>query len=185
MKKILVSKIMVPISQYVTVKKDATLGEAVVALRTSHGESDTKYLHRAVLVLDEKNEVVGKVSFISVFKALEPKYDQMLSDNSATHLGFTRKYQKDMIEQFKLWEDPMERVCHKAAMQKVENFMTKPTEGEYIDKNATLDEAIHEFVMHHHQSLLVTDGKKIVGILKLPDVFEVVADAISVCEIPR
>ena len=61
--------------------------------------------------------------------------------------------------------------------------MTTPTEGEYIDRNATLDEAIHQLVMGSHQSLLVTDGKDIVGILKLTDVFEEVSDAVAACKL--
>ena len=57
-------------------------------------------------------------------------------------------------------EGLMEDTCKKAAVKKVESFMTTPTEGEYIERNATLDEAIHQLVMGNHQSLLVTDRGK-------------------------
>jgi hypothetical protein len=33
-------------------------------------------------------------------------------------------------------------------------------------------EAIHQFVMGHHQSLLVTRSNKIIGILRVTDVFK-------------
>ncbi len=52
--------------------------------------------------------------------------------------------------------------------------MYSPTEGEYLSENATLDEAIHMLVMGYHQSLLVTRGRRIVGILRLTDVFATV-----------
>ena len=62
----------------------------------------------------------------------------------------------------------------KTASLKVRDFMYTPTEGEYLSENATLDEAIHMLVMGHHHSLLVTRGRRIVGILRLTDVFATV-----------
>jgi predicted transcriptional regulator len=50
--------------------------------------------------------------------------------------------------------------------------MYTPSEGEYIEADASLCEAVHMLVMGHHQSLLVTRDKKIVGILRLTDVFK-------------
>ncbi len=174
---------MVPLSDYATVSKDATLSEAVAALKESQACYDHKYPHRAVLVYDEKNDVVGKVSFIHILRTLEPKYDEMLSDNRSLHMGFTRKFQKAMLEQLKLWDAPLERICQKAAKIKVSSFMARPTEGEYVDAESTLDEVIHQLVMGHHQSLLVMEGKRIVGIVRLVDVFEIIANEIASCEI--
>lgn len=184
MKKILVKDVMVPLSEYATVSIDATLQEAVLALRqTQDDNKHRKYLHRAVVVLDEKGAVAGKVSFLDILRALEPKYDQMMADKRSLHVGFTKEFQKMLIEQLRLWDAPMERICEKAARLKVASFMTASLEGEFIDANAGLDEAIHQLVLGHHQSLLVTENRAIVGILRLTDVFEVVADEIVKCEI--
>lgn len=175
---------MIPLSEYATVSKDATLSEAVVALKAAQEQFDpTKYRHRAILVYDEKNNIIGKLSLICILRALEPKYDQMISDKRPMHLGFTRQFQKSMLEQLKLWEAPLKDICKKAANVKVENFMMVPVEGEYVEKNASLNEAIHQFVMGHHQSLLVTEGKKIVGVLRLTDVFTAVTEMIVACGI--
>jgi predicted transcriptional regulator len=59
--------------------------------------------------------------------------------------------------------------------------MYTPTEGEYVEENASLGEAIHQLVMGHHQSLLVTSGQQIVGILRLVDVFKDVCEAMKSC----
>ena len=56
-----------------------------------------------------------------------------------------------------------------------------PTEGEYVNEDATLDVAIHRLVMGHHQSLLVTRGKKIVGIIKLTDIFAEIFQTMKAC----
>lgn len=179
-----VKDLMVPLSQYAIVSKDATLSDAVSALREAQKNYDqSKYKHRAILIFDENNAIIGKVNFISVLKGLEPQYDDMLSDTGPSHLGFTKKFQKKMLEQFKLWQDPLERLCEKASNIKVSSFMTTPQPQEQIEGDSTLDEAIHHVVMGHHQSLMVTEGGKIVGVLRLADLYDVVADAVTACGI--
>ena len=182
MKTTLVKDIMVPLSEYATVTADATLSDAVSALKKSQADFDqAKYRHRAILILDDDNKIVGKVNFQSILRALEPKYDEMLSDRGAMHLGFTRKYQKAMIESLKLWQDPLDQLCQKAAQIKVDTFMVTPKESELIEPDASLGEAIHQLVLGHHQSLLVTKEKAVVGVLRLTDAFQVVSDAVLAC----
>jgi CBS domain-containing protein len=177
-----VKDIMVPLSEYATVSENGTLRDAVAALKKSQASYDqAKYRHRAILVYNKDNVVVGKVSLLSILRALEPKYDEMLSDRGPLHMGFTRKFQKAMFESLKLWQDPMEQVCRKAAEIKVRTFMTTPEEHEIIGPDQELGEAIHQLVIGHHQSLLVSEGGKIVGILRLTDTFEAVAENILAC----
>ncbi len=182
MKTIKVKELMVPLSEYATVSKDATLCEAVMALREVQKNYDPKkYRHRAILIFDDNNKIIGKVNFIALLKGLEPKYGDMLSDSRPSHMGFTQAFQKEMIEQFRLWEAPLEHVCEKAGKVKVETFMVRPQPNEKIEVDTTLNEAIHYLVMGHHQSLMVTEQDEVVGVLRLADVFEVVADAVTAC----
>ncbi len=174
---------MLPVSEYVTVSKAATLAEAINALKTVQAESDQKYPHRAILIHDENKHVIGKVSFIDILRGLEPKYDEMLPDKKSLHLGFTRQYQKSILQKMKLWEKPLEHICRKAASRKVETFMGTLTEGEFIEKDNSLDEAIHQLVMGNYQSLLVLEAKEVVGILRLTDVFEFISDEVSACKL--
>jgi CBS domain-containing protein len=170
---------MVPLKEYATVSEDAMLMDAVAALKQSQAVFDqNKYRHRAILIYDKNQRIVGKVSMLSILMGLEPKYDQMLSDKGPGHLGFTRKFQRAMIEQLKLWEDPLEHICEKGAQIKVKSFMTPLKEGEFIELQASLNEAIHQLVLGHHQSLMVTENDKVIGVLRLTDVFDVVAEAV-------
>ncbi|PIE67271.1 MAG: hypothetical protein CSA23_04745 [Deltaproteobacteria bacterium] len=179
-----VQDLMIPISEYVTVSQDATLNEAVAALKQSHADSDQdKYRHRAVLIKGADQQIIGKMDLHTILKALEPKYEDMFADNGPAHLGFTRKYQKAMFGSFKLWQDPINQICEKAARTKVSNFVTRPTENEIIEPDAPLGEAVHQLVLGRHQSLLVNEGRKIIGILRLTDVFETLIDMIFACEI--
>ncbi len=184
MKTNVVRDLMVPLSEYATVSKDAILSEAVLALKESQARFDqNRYRHRAIMVYDESGNIVGKVSMFDALRALEPKYGDMLSDQGPLHMGFTRKYMQSMIEQLKLWEDPLQHICQKAAERKVETFMSRLVEGEYIEADATLDEAIHQFVMCHHNTLLVADNGAIIGILRVTDIFEAICDSVAACKI--
>ena len=182
-----VSSVMIPLDQYATVFKDATLYEAIMALEKAQNEFvGSKYPHRAILVYDENKQIIGKISQLDVIRALEPLYgDMMEKGDSMIRFGFTKQFQKSLMEQFRLWNEPFNDICRKAVEKKVTDFMYTPDEGEFVEAEATLNEAVHQLIMGHHQSLLVTEKGKIVGILRLTDVFKEVVDVISTsCETP-
>lgn len=183
MKSFSIKDLMVPLSEYATVPQDATLFEAVLALEKAQEEFDaTRYRHRAILVLDDKGDVVGKLGQVDVLRALEPKYLEMMGDNqSSLRIGFTKTFMKSILSQYKMWDAPLQDICRKAGVCCIRSFMTTPREEEYIDREATLDEAIHQLVMGNYQSLLVTGDKGIVGILRLTDVFAAVFHTMKQC----
>jgi len=179
-----VKEVMVPLEQYAVVPETATMFEAVLALEKAQQEFDqSAYRHRAVLVYDRNHQIVGKVSQLDILKALEPKYEQIEDAKSISRLGYSRQFLKKMMDQFNLWNKPLDDICKKASGMKVKDFMYTPTEGEYIEESATLDQGVHQLVIGHHQSLLVTREKEIVGILRVTDVFKEVCDIMKACEV--
>jgi len=184
MKNMTVKEIMVPLSGYATVHEEATLMDAVLALEKAQQEfHKNRYRHRAVLVLSSSGKVVGKLSQMDVLRALDPKYREMQGSQTIAHLGFTKNFMKQMFSAYHLWDSHMDDICRKGCDRKVTDFMYKPEEGEYVEENAGMDEAIHQLVMGHHQSLLVTKGETVVGILRLTDVFSAVVEKMKSCTI--
>jgi CBS domain-containing protein len=182
MKKYLVKDLMVPLNEYATVPQSATLFEAVLALEKAQEAYDhTKYHHRAILVYDENRKIIGKLSQMDVLRALEPKYSEISGTKSLTRYGFSRKFMKSMFEQYRFFDKPLDDICRKAGEQLVSRVMTSLSEGEHVEESATLDEAIHQLVLGHHHSLVVTREKEIVGILRLTDVFAAVFHAMKAC----
>ena len=170
-----VKDLMIHLEEYATVSEEATLFEAIMALEKAQEELDrTRYLyqHRAILVYDTNNKIVGKISQLDALKALEPKYKAMGDPGRMSRGGFSPAFLKTMLEQHSFWDKPLRDICGKGAEIKVKDFMYSPTQGEYIEESASLEEAIHMLVMGHHQSLLVTKGEEIKGILRLTDVFK-------------
>jgi len=183
-KSYLVKDLMVPLSEYATVTENATLYEAVLALEEAQEnfeDEHTRYRHRAILILDKDGNVVGKLSQLDVLRALEPKYQEMIQGEGLHRFGFTKEFAKSMLEDYHLFANPLDDICRKAGEQNVKEFMYTPSEGDYVSEDASLDVAIHQLIMGQHQSLLVTRDEKIVGILRLTDVFAAVFHKMKEC----
>lgn len=178
-----VKDLMIPLAEYATVSEDANLYAAVLALEEAQKKfRQDAYKHRAILVLAKDRHVVGKLSQLDVIKGLEAGYKKMGDFKGISHTGFSTEFIKSMVDKYDLWQKPLEDICRRAPHIKVKDVMYTPTEGEYVSEEATLDQAIHQLVVGHHQSLLVTtEGEEIVGILRLTDVFQEVCGMIKAC----
>lgn len=184
MELITVEELIVPLEEYATVGKNASLYDAVMALEKAQEKFDYNrffYLHRAILVLDEDGTVLGKVSQLDALRALEPKYIDMGDMRHLSRTGLSANFIKSIMEKYALCEISFTEMCRRAANLKVTDFMYSPTEGEFIEADAALCEAIHMLVMGGHQSLLVTKDDKVVGILRLTDVFNKIFHTMKTC----
>ncbi|UCG13512.1 MAG: CBS domain-containing protein [Deltaproteobacteria bacterium] len=184
MKEKTVKDLMTPLSEYGTISVEATLYEAALALERAQDEYDqARIRHRVLLIANEKGEIVGKISQLDVLRVLEPKGNRIQNSGSLSRFGYSSEYLKPMLRQCGFWDKPLTDICREAGNLKVKRLLHAPAEGEYVDENASLTEAIHRLALEHHQSLLVTRGKKIVGILRQRDMFKAVVETLSVCEL--
>ncbi len=188
MHSILVKDLMVPASEYVTISEDDTLYDVVVALDNAAEQFRKEdYRHRAVLVYDKNNKITGKVSHLDVLRALEPKYEQIGEESpvarfALSSFGLGKDFLQSLRRHYSLLERPMEDICRSAGKKlRVKNFMYTPAEGECVNAGASLNEAVHQLVIGHHQSLLVTENDQIIGILKLSDVFNKISQITMSC----
>ncbi len=184
MQSIQVKEVMIPLEDYATVSENANLYEAVKALKEAQEKFEhSLYQHRAILVYDDSGKIVGKVSQLDVLRSLEPKFEDIYDSEKMDRYGVNSEYIRNMIKDLGLLKLPVDDICRLAANVKVKNIMYAPTKGEYVPETASLSEALLLLVAGRHQSLLVTSGKEIVGILRLTDVFEKISDMISACKI--
>jgi CBS domain-containing protein len=184
MESIIVKDMMIPLEDYATVSENATLAEAVLSLEEAQNHFDqNRYQHRAILVYDRNKKIVGKLSQLDVLKALEPKYEGAGDFKELDQFGINADYIRNLIDELGLLKKPVQDICRKAAEVQVKNIMHEPSRGEIVPEKATLNEAIVQLLIGHHQSLLVTRNNEIVGILRLTDVFKKVTDMIKACKI--
>jgi CBS domain containing-hemolysin-like protein len=192
MKTTLVKEIMVPLSDYATVDENATMVEAVLALEQARNRFDKEKLkHRAILVTNSQSQVVGRISYLDFLQGLEPKYNEIEELYHTINRKLGSKYHlvadyspeqfRSQIQKYNLWEKPLNNLCGKAATCRAKDFMHIPTESDYINENASLDQAVHQFVLVRTQSLLVKNSQDISGILRLSDVVETILNMVKQC----
>ena len=175
---------MIPISEYETISIDSNLYDAAIALSKAQKEYEQGiYPHRILLISDENGEIVGKISQLDVLRALEPKSPQFHDSKTLSRFGVSSQYLKPMLKQCGFWDKPLIDICRSAGRLKIKILVCAPAEGEYVPEEASLSEAIHQLAIEHHQSLLVTRGKIIVGILRQTDMFKEVVQTLAVCEL--
>ena len=167
-------ELMVPIAAYATVTEDANIFEAINALEQAQNAfNPERYRHRAILVLDREKRVVGKLNQHDIIQALEPQYKKSKerSERVLGHFGFGPSFIESVTTQY-LVDNPLQNLYQKTFKQSVKAFMHVPTEEEYIEDTASMNEAIHRLIIGKHQSLLVTSDAETVGVLRLTDVLE-------------
>jgi len=172
-----VGDVMLPLEEYATIGKDRTLRDAVRALNKAQlGLTYDRHQHRAILVLDRAGTVVGKLTHWAILCSLEPELLGQGDMASLDRAGLSPEFLDRLRSNARSFGGSINRMCKVAARVRVADAMVPI--GESITEDAPLSEAIQQFVLLHAQSLLVRRGGKAVGILRLSDVFEEVADRI-------
>ncbi|MCF8092977.1 MAG: CBS domain-containing protein [Desulfotignum sp.] len=176
-----IKELMITLSDYATVPDTENLAGAIRALKQSNTDKQLNHKHRAVLVYDTSDHVIGKVGIREILKALEPKYRQFASSDKAgnvslTHFGFNQEFLSSLVDKYSLWHESMETLVAKAAKTPVKDIMYTPSRGEYVNIDAPVSEAVHQFIIGCHQSLLVVEKNRVKGILRLADLFDIICD---------
>lgn len=182
-----VKDMMVLAKDYASISIDASIRDGIFALeqaqRRELHEDPTRHRDRAVLVLDQRGEIIGKLSMWSIIGCLEPSYDRPESSSgsskSVARIGSARAVINEMMESSHLWRSCLGSIADEATHLKVKDLLHAPREKELIDEDAPLEKAIHQLVNKHYMSLLVNREDRIVGVLRLVDVFEAVCGMIK------
>ncbi len=175
MDKKLVEHVMIPLDEFPVVGEDATLVEALRALDDAQSRLPAgRQPYRAVLVKDRDKRVVGKLGQWAFLMALEPKYAVHEDLERLDRANVDPELVASMMEHYSLFQNSLSDLCQRAAGIRVRDVM-RPVENS-IGAQAPLTQAIHRMVLAQSLSLLVTRGADVVGLIRLSDVFEAVAD---------
>jgi hypothetical protein len=172
-----VKDLMLPLNEYALIDEDATLFDAFFGLEEAQSKvHDDKQPHRAILVLNKEREVVGKIGHLAFLKALEPKYSNLGNLSALSQARISPEYIESIMEDFRFWDGDIADICKRSKKVKVKDVMHPITEN--IDEEATLMDAIHRIIIWQCLSVLVTRGSVVVGILRLSDIFDEIANCI-------
>ena len=181
MNKTQVKEIMIPILKYVTVQKENTLVEVLQSLEQAR-KSENEHAHRDAIVVDANGAFIGKVTMIDIFRALEPNYAKVEQQQEKGTL--TADFVMEAANDFNLWVEPTQTICERGGRLTVSDVMHTLEKMEYIEEKATIENALHLYVMGIHQPLIVKDKDgKVTGLLRFGDVFEVVRQRLLSCSV--
>jgi CBS-domain-containing membrane protein len=184
MKEKVVSDLMRPISEYSTISTESNLFQAAQALdQAQKAFEQNPRVHKILLISDDEGGIVGKISQLDVLRVMEPKGKPVGASGLLSRFGISSGYLRPMFDQCKFWERPLIDICKQAGKLKVGRLIHAPLEGEFVEADASLVEAIHQLALEHHQSLLVTQHGKIVGVLRQSDIFKEVFETLATCEL--
>jgi len=172
-----VKDLMLSLDEYGTIDSECTISEALQVLSKAQlGLTYDRHHHRAVLALDRSGNVVGKLTHWAILRALEPELVVAEDLEALTRASIAPHLIDSIMGRLRYFEGNLERLCRVAAQVRVCDAMVPAEES--IDQEEPITAAIRVMVSQHLQSLLVTRHGKVVGILRLSDVFEEVADMI-------
>jgi CBS domain-containing protein len=175
MDKTAVKDVMIPLEEYPVVSEDATLVDALLALDEAQNKLPPgRQPYRAVLVVDRGRQVVGKLGQWTFLMALEPKYAVHGDMGRLAKAGVDPGLIESMMEHYRFFQDSLSDLCARAAGIGVREIM-RPV-GDSVDEGAPLSHAIHKMVLGQTLSILATRGAEAVGLVRLSDLFDVVAD---------
>lgn len=149
-----VKDLVIPLSDYPHMPYWGTLREAIAQLNVAY---DTG--HHTVLVFDEAYKLVGMLLQKDMLKGLEPKFAQHYEDGVPI-----------------LWENLLEAGSEKQLARPIKEFMSQVTAT--VDAQDNILKASH-IMVHENASLLpVMEGDKLVGVVRMGDVFHEITNAV-------
>lgn len=172
-----VRDVMLPLDRYATVHRDATIRDALDALAAAQDKlGGEAHHHRAVLVLDDDRRVVGKLSLLAILAGCQPWVLKHDDPSSVMRMSRVEDYVRALRDRPASLEGDIGLLVAEASRVRARDAMV-PVDVS-IDEDATLFDAIYALVVRWTQSMLVTRGDEVVGILRMSDVFEVLSDAV-------
>lgn len=162
-----VKDLMRPLNSYTTVSHEATLQDVFMALESAlkgtRKSDPTEARDFAVLVLDSDNRVLGRLGVWDVLQGLEPQARKRVDALA-------------MVDGYEAWDRPLANLATKASNLHARNLVKALSKHEYIDEEASLNEALRRLVDNRFLSLIAMRGNETVGILRVVDVFQSVCD---------
>lgn len=184
MEKMKVRDLMIPVDEFPRISHSATFFDAVTALEAAQEKYlSGKSAQRILLVEDDQDMIIGKISPIDLLRGLETNYDRVDAEKSLSRFGLSYIW-KSMQDDYRLWENPFRDLCRKAREVQVKDIIKGLSEGQSVSADDSLVKCFHLFVMNRHDALFVVEGDKtIIGLLRFSDVYRKASRIMKECSI--
>lgn len=156
--------IVIPLDRYPQLNEKQTLQEAIQAFKTFRAEQQDHPCYAGLLVVNDQNQLVGKLSLIDIMHGLAPRLVD--ASNVEKFEGKDAEYPNLAF----LYEDSTVAECGKNQQKSVKSLL------QAIDFSLPADTHILKaLVMMTHRNdfnVPVTEDGTIIGILRLEEIFK-------------
>ncbi|AGF78496.1 cAMP-binding and CBS domain-containing putative signal-transduction protein [Desulfocapsa sulfexigens DSM 10523] len=161
----IIRDIIIPLDRYPQLNENQTLQEAMETFRSFRAEQQDCACYKGILVVNDKNQLVGKLSLMDIMHGLVPrlvdatnvdKYEGKGKDSEFPNLSF-------------LYEDKTFSGCGKNKQKSIKSLMKAITFSLPADTHM-----LKALVMMEHRkdfNVPVTDNGTIIGMLRLEEIF--------------
>ena len=160
-----VRHIMIPISDYTTIKEDASIAEAIEKLRDSfsaaaHTSRLMEIGHRSIMVFDNQGKMKGLLDIRNLLTALMPPYLSMPKPSMADSIQFSPMF----------WSGAFYREVRQLSKTRVKQIMSPAPNT--VKENANLMEAAYMMVSNKViRMAVVNKSNAVVGVIREWDLF--------------
>ena len=178
----IVKDLMVPVGECETVHQNMTVCEAFQTLQRAqicHRPQRGNLKFGVLLVLNKDERVVGTLDHADIVMSMDPSYLGQEGTEAIAHTstaGLSPALLRSLTQRSSVWAESLEQRRRRVLSLKVRDCMCTPSSDNCVLESDLLEVAIHKLAIGRHQSLLVTGGDCIVGILMLGDVVEQIAE---------
>jgi len=163
-----VRDIFIPLGDLPHLHQDATVREAITLLHRQHTSGGWRYRH--LMVFDADETLVGILSLRDMIRALMPPY---LKTNLASQYSGPLP---DDVSLSVIWQESFQSQCQYLAEAKVSQYMA--TVLDTVQADAPVTRAAYLMVAHRVDMLPVLEGEKVVGVVRIVDIFNQAAEKV-------
>lgn len=162
-----VKELFVPISDYPNIRDDASVKDAYAILKRNFQEGKG---YRTILVLDEKNQLKGLLSLGDLIQAVEPRFLKMTKPPA--YQGLTQEYPALT----RIWQELFSKECKEEARKTVKDVMA-PIKAT-VSTDDSIAKVAYLMITTSSHVIPVLDKDKVIGVVRLVDIFNEIASVI-------
>ncbi|MGB9714940.1 MAG: HPP family protein [Thermodesulfovibrionales bacterium] len=163
-----VKDLMIDVFKYPHVPYWFTIRQTMMIIKKSLIESEKHFYPLAILIFDEKYNLLGTLSMKDIIRGLEPRF--MKTSEKA------QAYISEEKELSIIWDTLFTKESKQLAEKPVSDIMV-PAKF-FVEPDDPITKAAYIMISHGLDLLPVLDNKKFVGLIRMPEIFDELSNVI-------
>ena len=160
----------IPMTDYPHIDSSSSVCKAIVLMHSSLAAGNK---FRTILVTDEQQRLMGYLSLRDLIRAVGPHYMRKKAPQIKGHQPF-QTVEQDLTALSLIWQEGFTDKIREEAKQAVSEVMT------LVDKTVGMDDpfakCVYLMIAHDLLILPIVDQGKVLGVVRLVDAFDLIAD---------